>query len=134
MTKLERIRKEYGSFRAAVEHYAGMGCSRALTARYLDISRKYFTKLVLRFDLDGLFPERKDMVYECRRGNPDAAEQFRKLAKLRIIPSADLLAWVQRCRTMREFNARAPYNVGTVFKRFGSWTAAKDLARQQVAA
>lgn len=77
MTGVQRIRKEYGSFRAAVEHYAGMGCSRTLTAKQLEIDRGAMRKLVMHYDLDGLFKPRKEMVPECRRGNPDRGKDGR---------------------------------------------------------
>ncbi len=113
MTKLQKIIKKHGSYQAAVEHYAGMGYSRTRTAGHLKISRKYLYRLNVRFDLDHLFRNRKVVVPDNR------------------ITDADLLKWVRDCSTGREFNERSPFNVGTIYKRFGGWLAAKDIVRQE---
>jgi hypothetical protein len=128
---LTQVRSEYGSFREAVQHYAAMGCSRRMTARYLGFDRTHFRQLVRRFDLDGLFPQsRSEMLPECRGvGHPARAEANRRRAAPRIT-AEELLPWVRQCRTAREFQRDAPYSLWVVIARFGSWRDARAVARR----
>lgn len=129
VTKIQQARREYGSFRQAVEHYAGMGCSRAMTARYLGIDRGHFREMVRRHNLDGLFPARRDMLPECRTaGHPAHAERNRRLARQRVT-DAELLAEVAQHRTTRDFVRLARHSLSTIYARFGSYLEARRLAR-----
>ena len=118
MTKLEKIRKVYGSFSKAVEYYVNKGASMNMTARALGMDRRHFLRTVRRYGLRHLF--KTPTLPECQ---PWGAEKR--------ITDADLLGWVAKCRTTRVFKARAPHSVSTVYDRFGSWFAAKDLVRQE---
>ena len=129
---LQQVRQEYGSFRAAVEHYASIGCSRRMAAEYLGLHIAQFRRMVSRFGLSHLFPtDRRQMLPECRGvGHPSRAEANRRRAGVRI--SADeLLPWVDYARTCREFQQTAPYSLSTVLSRFGSWREAKRAARER---
>lgn len=126
MSKLQGIRKEYGSFRKAIEYYAGMGCSRTLTAHQLDLDRGTLRGLLKHHNLDGLFKPRTQMVPECRTGNPNIAEQN----KARSIPKDELLKQVAKYENIREFESLSPYSTTPIYKRFGSWGNAKRQAEK----
>lgn len=127
---LAEVKREYGSFRAAVEHYAGMGCSITMAAKCVGMNRANFRRHVKRFGLKYLFPQdRKEMLPECRGvGREARAEANRRRAKKRIL-AEELLPWVHQSRTSREFRKHAPYSLTTVVARFGTWAAAKQAAK-----
>lgn len=129
---LQQVRQEYGSFRAAVEHYASIGCSRRMVAEYLGFDRSHFRRLVRRFGLSHLFPaDRLQMLPECRGvGHPSRAAANRRRSGVKI-SAEDLLPWVRQARTSREFQQTAPYSLSTVLARFGSWREAKRAARER---
>jgi hypothetical protein len=131
MTKIQQIRKEYGeTFCNVVKGYAEMGYSRALTAQILGIDRGYFRKLLNRHNLQSHFKPRMEMMPCCRGvGHPGHTERNRNTAKRRVDDHV-LLSWVEKCRTVREFNAKSPHHFSTVRERWGSWTEAKRQARE----
>jgi|GEM_PF-2151572 len=132
MTKVQKIQKEYGSFKEAVAHYAEIGCSQRLTAKTLGMDRRHFLRTLRRFRLEGLFTkDPKRMLPECRPGHRKGGAPWLRHGSDKKYTDDELLLWVGQCRTTREFNEKSPYNAVTVFDRFGSWLKAKDLARQK---
>lgn len=123
MTKLQEIRQEYGSFRNAVKHYADMGCSRKLTAEYLNINRMTLHSKIKQYDLNDLFRPLHKMAQQCRAGNPYLAD----INRARSMPDEVILAEVARYRDAAEFKRLSKVSYATLWRRFGGWEKAKSL-------
>jgi len=128
MTKTQEIRKEYGSFKAAVKHYAGIGCSRVLAAEYLGISLPYFRDLLKRHNLNGEFKPQKEMLRECRPRGGAWRKKGMKIPRRLKYSDEYLLEEVSRYPVSTTFMSMSDVDVSTIYRRFGSWSNAKKLS------
>lgn len=130
MTKVELIEAEFDEpFDEVIKGFAEMGYSRRAVAEILEINLSYLRILLRRRGLNDLFLPQSEMRRECR---PPGGRGGWPKGKPRNRPprysDEELLAEVRRYPNSTTFTAIADINISTIFRRFGTFRKARELA------
>lgn len=120
MTKIQQVAKDYGeSFPVVVKGFARMGYSKKRTAETLGYTEGGFHKILTTWGLHSHFLPRSQQRDECRG---------KGVARPQRYSDAELLSAVARAGSCRKFASETGIAVNTVVVRFGSWSAAREMA------
>lgn len=111
-----------------IEHYASCNLSMRMTAKYLNLPYHKIKHMVKDLGLRHLFDAKK-YTKDCKGGGRPGCGRKKgvKVKTKKRISDEALLRDVARFRTMGMFDAMSDYSTTTVRRRFGSFTAAREI-------
>jgi len=121
-------------FADSVKGFALMGYSRKAASEALEIDDSYFHVLCTRFNLHKYFRERKDYLRICKPPGGPGWPKGKPKPQQQKYSDEYLLELVAQYPRYNEFDRCAPVHVNTVKGRFGTFAAAKRLAKAKKSA
>lgn len=135
MNKLRETAKEFDEpFIDVVRGFAEMGYSRRATAEILEYNLSYFRQLCTRFDLHRHFKAQKDMRRECRKTAGGGWPKGKKRSGKPKYSDQLVLKQVRAYPDSSTFASLADINISTVYRRFGSFANARQMAEKTLSA